>query len=143
MGKDKEKKQELTKEWLFQENIRLKTLSDELDAQRRILQLERERLNGEQRVFEQKRKILEMNFRKLADERDDFTARVRKFMKSDREEKSREDVVFFCGITDASSLKKRYKALLKVYHPDNRSGDEGTLKRITEEYEKLKKKYRK
>ena len=37
------------------------------------------------------------------------------------------------------ALKKRYKDLIKIYHPDNLDGDTGTIQEINREYERLKK----
>ena len=46
---------------------------------------------------------------------------------------------FFAGTTDAVSIKKRYKELLKIYHPDNGSGDASTSAVINQQYkERLK-----
>ena len=39
-------------------------------------------------------------------------------------------------------LKKRYKDLLKIYHPDNASGDVQTIQEIHREYDILMEKYR-
>lgn len=35
-------------------------------------------------------------------------------------------------------LKKRYKDLIKIYHPDNVAGDTRTVQEINKEYEKMK-----
>lgn len=40
-----------------------------------------------------------------------------------------------------SALKKRYKQLLKIYHPDNLCGDTETLQEINREYDRLLKQY--
>lgn len=45
--------------------------------------------------------------------------------------------IFFKGITNEKALKKRYKDLIKVFHPDNSSGDTDTLQNINREYETL------
>ena len=45
--------------------------------------------------------------------------------------------IFFKGITNEKALKKRYKDLIKVFHPDNISGDTDTLQNINREYETL------
>ena len=42
--------------------------------------------------------------------------------------------------SDEISLKKRYKDLIKIYHPDNLAGDTGTIQEINREYDKLKEK---
>lgn len=52
-----------------------------------------------------------------------------------------EGCVFFKGIDNQLELRKRYRELLKIYHPDNRCGDTKTLQRIQSEYELIKKQY--
>lgn len=49
---------------------------------------------------------------------------------------------YFAGVNDLESLKKRYRDLLKIYHPDNQNGDESMSKQIQAEYEELLSKYR-
>ena len=49
--------------------------------------------------------------------------------------------IFFKGVEDTASLKKRYKALLKIYHPDNMHGDKELLQAINTEYERLSRFY--
>ena len=39
------------------------------------------------------------------------------------------------------ALKKRYKDLMKIYHPDNICGDQEILIKINEEYEELKSRF--
>ena len=39
------------------------------------------------------------------------------------------------------ALKKRYKDLIKIYHPDNLNGDKDTIQEINMEYEKMKSLY--
>ena len=46
--------------------------------------------------------------------------------------------VFFRGVDNELALRKRYKELLKIFHPDNRCGDTKTLLLIQKEYEKMK-----
>jgi hypothetical protein len=48
---------------------------------------------------------------------------------------------FFRGIDNEIDLRKRYKELLKIFHPDNKCGDTKTLIRIQAEYENLKSRY--
>ena len=45
--------------------------------------------------------------------------------------------IFFRGVNDTESVKKRYRALLKIYHPDNMNGDNDLVLAINEEYERL------
>ena len=43
----------------------------------------------------------------------------------------------YFGSKDEKGLKKRYKDLIKVFHPDNFNGDNVTLQNINREYETL------
>ena len=49
--------------------------------------------------------------------------------------------IMFKGVDDTDSLKKRYKELIKIYHPDNSNGDTELIKAITDQYEELKRFY--
>lgn len=138
----------MDKEWLFQENIRLTRLSQELEEQKKILKLEQEKLSGEKEVFRQQKKVLEIGFQKLAADKEMFQAEVKKY----KEEQGQKQMAlpasfrgpgFFGGVTGYSSLKKRYKELIKVFHPDNKNGDSFTVACINKEYEILKEKYNK
>ena len=51
------------------------------------------------------------------------------------------DDSLFNGCTDKASLTKRYKELLKVYHPDNANGDQTMTIKITNTFNYLKTKY--
>lgn len=48
---------------------------------------------------------------------------------------------FFRGVDSDLALRKRYKELLKIFHPDNECGDTKTLLLIQTEYESLKSRY--
>lgn len=45
--------------------------------------------------------------------------------------------IFFAGCNDLSSLKIRYRNLMKLYHPDSSNVDDTVCKLINDEYEKL------
>ena len=51
--------------------------------------------------------------------------------------------VLFRGINGPLTLKKRYRELLKIFHPDNLSGDMDMVQMINKEYERLKKEFEK
>lgn len=51
------------------------------------------------------------------------------------------DTLYFAGVNDMKSLKKRYRDLLKIYHPDNQNGDPTVSRQIQEEYDSLTRKY--
>ena len=44
---------------------------------------------------------------------------------------------FFRGVTNSAELKKRYLDLMKIYHPDNPSGDINITRRVQAEYREL------
>lgn len=48
---------------------------------------------------------------------------------------------FFADCKDQASVKRRYRDLCRVYHPDNGNGSPEVFNRITEEYEKLMTQY--
>lgn len=48
---------------------------------------------------------------------------------------------FFRGIDSELALRKRYKELLKIFHPDNKCGDAKTLIKIQTEYDSLRSQY--
>ena len=140
------------------------TLEEErraLDEQRRSLERERReftrrveiedrRLEQQQQLFEMKFKILEEELQKLATEKAHvekqkaFYSRVTDYetnsRASERAVKASNIVkgeLFFSGVGSKQSLKKRYKDLIKIYHPDNLDGDTDTIQEINSEYNKL------
>lgn len=48
---------------------------------------------------------------------------------------------FFRGVDSELTLRKRYKELLKIFHPDNKCGDTKTLVKIQTEYDSLRSQY--
>lgn len=112
---------------------------------------ERKKLEEEQSFFDKKFKILEMGFKQLDADRRSFEAKKRAYEyrkyeqeQSDEfqprgEEVSADETFFFRGVTHPLALKKRYKDLIKIYHPDNLCGDKTMLQKINKEYDHLKK----
>lgn len=112
------------------------------------------RVKQEQHLFDMKWKILETELRKLADEKQqlqrqkEFYSRVRDYERASSTGGTHSHTgtgvikgeLFFVGVSDEISLKKRYKDLIKIYHPDNIAGDTGTIQEINRQYDKLKKK---
>ena len=46
--------------------------------------------------------------------------------------------MFFKGVASPQALKKRYKDLIKIYHPDAEFGDNQTVQEINREYDSLR-----
>ena len=95
-------------------------------------------LNKKQAVLESGFKQLDNDRQRLNREKEDFR-RVRTSTETIRKVPSLEyrQGIFFKGITTEKALKKRYKDLIKVFHPDNITGDTYTLQNINREYETL------
>jgi len=112
---------------------------------------ERDKLEEEQSFFDKKFKILEVGFKQLDADRRAFEAKKRAFeyrkYESEQAEEfqpvsaeiTSDETFFFRGVTHPLALKKRYKDLIKIYHPDNLCGDKTMLQQINKEYERLKK----
>lgn len=130
----------------------LEALRKEVDLERKKLELERrsfqreveferQRKEREEQLFEMKWKLLETETANLTKEREEFEYRVSSFEANTMEGLGGGNVnpgFLFAGVTDELTLKKRYRDLLKIYHPDNMAGDSKVVVKITEEYERLK-----
>ena len=151
------------RQWQFKEAVELEHQKQQLKEERRQLELERDefekektefyvnkriedkRAEQEKHLFDMKWRILEGELKKLAAEKEQVE-RQRDFYRyvSEHEAQSYHSAnvlkgeLFFCGVDSEESLKKRYKDLIKIYHPDNLNGDKNTIQEINTEYEKLK-----
>ncbi len=135
------------------EKQRFQTEKEEFNKQMREwtskLRQERQKLEEEQGFFDKKFKILEIGFKQLDADRKTFEAQKRAFEYRKYEQQEEFEVLnaetddgemfFFRGVTHPLALKKRYKELIKIYHPDNLGGDKTMLQKINKEYDRLKK----
>ena len=154
------------KSWLFRENIRLVTAEKELEhMQEQFLKEkiqfheemkllnhkisgERQRLKEDNLFFEKKMEILKNGFSQLDIDRRRLDKEWAK-LAAERELLGERTVydsgldvsVFFRGVRTPLALKKRYRDLIKIFHPDNVAGDKDIIQRINREYENLKEKY--
>lgn len=147
--------------WLFQENIRLENARKELaisqerfmnesgqlrkeleELHHRTVQ-ERKRLKEENLFFEKKLAILQDGFRKLDEDKRDFERqrraleeRTRRAVQDEPKGLVMEESVrlLFRGANNPLALRKRYKDLVKIFHPDNLFGDEELAQSINREY---------
>ena len=116
----------------------------------RYIQAENRRIEQQEQLFEMKLKILEEELRKLADEKAEFEKK-KAYYEHLEEFQSHQNAInegkivcgelFFRGVENRLSLKKRYKDLIKIYHPDNLAGDNETVLEITKQYDYLCKVY--
>ena len=161
-----EKELQALKLWLFSENIRIQGEQKKLlETENRLLKermqfqeemkilnqkvtAARQRLKQEEQFFEKKMEILKDGFSNLEADRRAFDREKEAFRRKMRdmdtlaEENSRgrslEIRAFFAGVKNQLALKKRYKDLLKIYHPDNLAGYKEIMQHISRAYEDLK-----
>ena len=152
--------------WLFQENMRLEQerteleqarnkfldervkLRDELDELNRRTVMERKRLKEENLFFEKKMAILQEGFRQLEEDRKRFEQERQTLLKEARERQTGEQELgegsftavqlLFRGVNNPLALRKRYRDLIKIFHPDNLFGDGELAGQINKEYLKRK-----
>ncbi len=158
------------KTWLFKENIRLEkerealaTAMKEIEEERKLLDIQKEllikqknknaliqkQLDSQNELFEKKWKLLEDETRRLAIDKQRFERDKEYFADEVKREKFKSQApvfttnpkMFFVGIDSGVALKKRYKELLKIFHPDNVCGSNDVVLAITKEYESLKRYY--
>ena len=156
------------KRWLFEENIRLTAKQKELNEfhdrflkervqfqeEMKSINLrnvnERKRLKDEETFFDKKMEILKNGFAQLEYDRKAFEKEKREFRESHVKEEYSYDYysgsgefseILFAGVNNMLALKKRYRDLLKIFHPDNLCGDHEIVAMINREYDRLKKKY--
>ena len=156
---------------LFLENVKLTQQKQQLESEiedqnrqkaefesekmrgRREIELKEKKLSREKDLFEKQWKIVERELVRMAKDKDKM-AKERAYIQRERDElkKMRQAVpgetgiksgTFFMGVSSLGGLKKRYRDLMKIYHPDNENGDETTVLYINKEYEKLKLKFEK
>lgn len=152
------------KQWMFRENVRVENEKKELNEQyvrfleekkqfqeemkllnNKIL-TERKRLKEESLFFDKKMDILKGGFEQLEADRKALERERDQFEQERRNRLEAEDyladseiaMVLFRGVKNPMTLKKRYKDLIKIFHPDNVCGDTDTIRLINEEYERLK-----
>ncbi len=157
------------KRFLFEERIRLAQESEkqkevynkfmkerlafqtEMKALNHKVLSERKRLKDESSFFDKKLQILQNGFLQLDMDRKKFERDKRLYESHKAAESGTTSSCmnfsykgqtpdFFKGVNNILGLKKRYRDLLKIFHPDNLCGDSDTVLEINRQYEALKKK---
>lgn len=148
--------------WLFKEQMRLEKERQELeDTKDKFLKerasfmnemntlnrksvMERKRLKEESLFFDKKMQILQDGFRQLEEDRRRLEQERRNFEIERDVQTSRSSLdyyadgsiveLLFRNATNPLALRKRYKDLIKIYHPDNIAGDEELVQMINREF---------
>lgn len=148
--------------WLFKESVRLENQESALseryarlekdevafkeksDAYDKKIENAVKKLNNDKALFDQRLKILNNGFEQLNADKKKLET---EFIRLEREKSfQREDEydaldMLFRGVNSALTLKKRYKDLMKMFHPDNVSGDAYMVQLINQEYSALCRQY--
>lgn len=151
--------------WLFKENVRIEQEKLALEEEKKALEEEKRELQKKKKEFnrksditvkqlQKKRELFEKQWNILERELHRL-ARDRKHFEQDKALLEREKTgfyrmrseqmpqmklntsAFFKGVDNPKMLKKRYRDLLKLFHPDNMCGDNGILQLINKEYDIL------
>lgn len=141
---------ELKKDFI-REKKKLEEEKQEFEREKREFcfrkKMDEKRLAEQERLFQMKWKILENEWKALAKEKKAFAAEQERNAKEANKYKyynsarAEDASIFFSGVNNELALKKRYKELIKIYHPDNLAGDTVTLQLINKTYDALKKQF--
>lgn len=155
--------------WLFQENVRIQGEKAEfeemkdkfiqeksryhkdMDILNHKLLLEQKRLKDENKLLEKKMAILQDGFRRLEDDRKRFDNEKKQYEALKKYENTYKAPLgyinmdefvglLFRNANSPSGLRKRYRDLMKVFHPDN-GGDAELVQLINKEFNKRKEEY--
>ncbi len=144
--------------WLFKESVRLENqesaledryarleademaFKERMDAAERKLETATKKLNNDKALFDQRLRILNNGFDQLNVDKkklENEYIRLEREKAIQRENKYDALDLMFRGVDNPLSLKKRYKDLMKMFHPDNIAGDQEMVQLINEEYAAL------
>ena len=144
--------------WLFKESVRLEnqesalseryerlmkdemSFKEKMDAAEKKLEMASKKLNNDKALFDQRLRILNNGFDQLNADKKKLES---EFIRLEREKAyQREDEydaldLLFRGVNSPLTLKKRYKDLMKMFHPDCLGGDTEMVKALNRTYDRL------
>ena len=146
---------EYKKRWVFEQIIKINEKDKELEDERKLIEIQKgmlerqkrrnlllsKQLENQKNLFDQQWQIMENGFHQLALDKERFEREKLVYRDTVYREArpgmnySEHVKLFFKGGDDTTSLKKRYKELLKIFHPDNTHGDSQLIQAIMSEYE--------
>jgi len=124
------------------------TFQEEMKTLNRKVLSERKRLKDESAFFDKKLQILQNGFLQLDMDRKKFEREKRQFEEQKKTTSYSSSSGsyykgpvpdFFKGVNNILGAKKRYRDLLKIFHPDNLCGDNDTVLEINKQYESMRK----
>ena len=111
-----------------------------IQMERSMLEHDKQKLKDEQALFDQQIEILKDGFDKLNSDKKLIEREWKKLEQEKgylREDEYSRAEFFFHGVNSLLALKKRYRDLMKIYHPDNLCGDHEMCDIINDEYNVL------
>ena len=148
--------------WLFKESVRLENkesalaeqyekleaeelaFKERMDKEERKLENATKKLANEKALFDQRLSILNHGFEQLSVDKKKLQAehiRLEREKACQRQNEYDALDLLFRGADNPLAIKKRYKDLMKMFHPDNVCGDEDMVQLINEEYSALCRQY--
>ena len=148
--------------WLFKESVRLENqesalseryarlerdemaFKEKTDAYDKKLENAIKKLNNDKALFDQRLQILNNGFEQLNADKKQLECEFRRLEREkayQREDEFDALDMLFRGVNSPLTLKKRYKDLMKMFHPDNISGDSYMVQLINQEYSDLCRRY--
>jgi hypothetical protein len=147
--KELEKEQQDLKETtdkFIKERVKFK---EELEDLNKRTLLERQRLKEENLFFDKKMAILQDGFRHLEEDRKTLEREKKLLAEEKKTAKAPEPAAYMSGgsigeilfrsANNPLGLRKRYKDLIKIFHPDNLFGDAELSQIINKEFQRRKK----
>lgn len=144
--------------WLFKESVRLEnqessledryarleadeiSFKERMDIAERKLETATKKLNNDKALFDQRLRILNNGFDQLNGDKkklENEYIRLEREKAYQRENEYDALDLLFRGVNNPLALKKRYKDLMKMFHPDNVAGDQEMVQLINAEYAAL------
>ncbi len=144
--------------WLFKESVRLENMESSLeeryarleedemsfksrmDAAERKLETATKKLTTDKAIFDQRLRLINNGFDQLNSDKKKLESeyiRLEREKAYQRENEYDALDLLFRGVNNPIALKKRYKDLMKVFHPDNICGDSEMVQLINQEYRSL------
>ena len=121
---------------------------DDLLKEKREVEARVHSLEQQEMQFKLKWEFLIQETQRLADDKKQFELKkkfydeVNAYANDDSYNRDSDNIIhgegFFSGVSDEKTLKKRYKDLIKIYHPDAVGGDNEIVLEINREYDNLK-----
>ncbi len=119
-------------------SIKMNELKESAEFECRRLREDEDLLSRKKSLIENAYKNMEQDKKNIRREYEHIERTRENLRRAEQIRNERKEVyatgLFFRGVNNPIALKKRYKDLMKIYHPDNMCGDHRVCDMINEEY---------